>query len=50
MDIEGRVIISDNVSNLFGNYTIDMTNVESGVYFVRVTAEDAVQKVRVVKQ
>ena len=50
VDIEGRVVISDNVSNLFGNYTIDMSNVESGVYFVKVTAEDSVQKVRVVKQ
>lgn len=50
LDIEGRVVISDNVSNVFGNYTIDMSNIESGVYFVKVTAEDSVQKVRVVKQ
>lgn len=50
LDIEGRVIISKNVSNLFGNYTIDMSSIESGVYFVKVTADNSVQKVRVVKQ
>lgn len=50
LDIEGRVIISKNVSNVFGNYTIDMSGVESGVYFVKVTADTEVQKVRVVKQ
>lgn len=50
LDIEGRVIISNQVSNLFGNYTIDMSAVESGVYFVRVTADDMIRKVRVVKQ
>jgi hypothetical protein len=50
LDIEGRVIISKNVSNVFGNVTIDMSNVESGVYFVKVTADTEVQKVRVVKQ
>lgn len=50
LDIEGRVIFSKNVSNVFGNYTIDMSDIESGVYLVRVTAEDSVQKVRVVKQ
>lgn len=50
LDIEGRVIISNQVSNVFGNYEIDMNAIESGVYFVKVTAEDTVQKVRVVKQ
>jgi hypothetical protein len=50
LDIEGRVIISKNVSNVFGNVTIDMSGVESGVYFVKVTADTEVQKVRVVKQ
>ena len=50
LDIEGRVVISNQVSNVFGNYTIDMNEIESGVYFVKVTTEDAVQKVRVVKQ
>ena len=50
LDIEGRVIISDNVSNVFGDYTIDMTNIESGVYFVKLTADDSTRKVRIVKQ
>jgi hypothetical protein len=50
LDIEGRVIISNQVANVFGNYEIDMSNIESGVYLVKVTAEDTVQKVRVVKQ
>lgn len=50
LDIEGRVIISNTVSNVFGNFTIDMSTVESGVYFVKVTSDDSVQKVRVVKQ
>ncbi len=50
LDIEGRVIYADQVSNLIGNYTIDMSDVERGVYFVRLTGQDAVQKVRVVKQ
>ncbi len=50
LDIEGRVIYSDQVSNIVGNYTIDMSEIETGVYFVKVTGENTVQKVRVVKQ
>lgn len=50
LDIEGRVIISSQVANVFGNYEIDMSTIESGVYLVKVTSEDTVQKVRVVKQ
>ncbi len=50
LDIEGRVIISRNVANVYGNYEIDMSTIESGVYFVKVTSENTVQKVRVVKQ
>ena len=50
LDVEGRVVISNQVSNVYGNYQIDMSAIESGVYFVKVTSDDSVQKVRVVKQ
>lgn len=50
LDIKGGVVYSENVANVYGNYTIDMTRIESGVYFVKVTTENSAQKVRVVKQ
>lgn len=50
LDIEGRVVISNQVSDLYGNYTIDMSRIETGVYFVKVTSDESVQKVRVVKK
>ena len=50
LDIEGRIILSNQVSNVYGNYTIDMSTVESGVYFVKLTTDSTVQKVRVVKK
>lgn len=50
LDVEGRVIYSNELVNTSGNYQIDMSKIESGIYFVKVTAENDVQKVRVVKQ
>lgn len=50
VDIEGRVVIANQVSDVYGNYTIDMSRIESGVYFVKVTSNNEVQKVRIVKQ
>ena len=50
LDVNGKLVLSNQVANLTGNYTIDMSNVESGVYFIKVTSDSAVQKTRVVKQ
>lgn len=42
MDISGRVIQQKNLSNVSvsNNQTIDLTNVESGVYLVSIRLED----------
>ncbi|WP_066756523.1 T9SS type A sorting domain-containing protein [Crocinitomix algicola] len=50
LDVEGRIVISNTVGNVYGPYLLDMSAVESGVYIVKVTSESAEQKVRVIKQ
>lgn len=50
LDIQGKIVSSVQVSNVNGNYELNMNGLESGVYIVRLTTEDKVQEVRVVKQ
>jgi hypothetical protein len=50
VDLQGKIVYNNTVSNLTGNYQIDMSNFESGVYFVRVTTNNSNQEIKVVKQ
>ena len=49
-DAQGKMIISQDVSNHSGNYTVDMSALEAGMYVVEVNAEASTEKVRVIKQ
>ena len=49
-DAQGKMIISQDVSNHAGNFTIDMSTLEAGMYVVEVNAETSTEKVRVIKQ
>jgi hypothetical protein len=49
-DAQGKVVLSQDVSNHSGNYTIDMSRFESGMYVVELNSELSSEKVRVVKQ
>lgn len=49
-DVQGKEIRTINVGNFTGNYLLDMSTLERGVYVVRVATADSVQEVRVVKQ
>ena len=44
------MIISQDVSNHSGNFTINMSTLEAGMYVVEVNAETSTEKVRVIKQ
>jgi hypothetical protein len=50
LDIQGKVISSVQVNGVYGNYELNMKNLERGVYVVRLTGENLKQEVRVVKQ
>lgn len=50
LDVQGKVILSTPVTKTYGNVELDLSNVENGVYFVRVTTDNSTQEVRVVKQ
>ncbi|HIP36827.1 MAG TPA: T9SS type A sorting domain-containing protein, partial [Crocinitomix sp.] len=50
VDLQGKVVYTNNVSDLTGNFQIDMSNYESGIYVVRVTTENTNQEIKVVKQ
>ena len=50
IDAQGKIISTNIVSGIFGNYELDMTELESGMYFVKIVTDNTAQKVRVVKQ
>lgn len=50
VDMQGKVVYNNTVSNLNGNFQLDMSNFESGIYVVRLTTDKANQEIRVVKQ
>ncbi|MGV6862427.1 MAG: fibronectin type III domain-containing protein [Putridiphycobacter sp.] len=50
VDMQGKVVYTNAVSNLVGNFQLDMSAFENGVYFVRVTTENSNQEIKVVKQ
>lgn len=47
-DLTGKVVLSDAISTQTG--TIDLSSVESGVYFINLTIGDSSTSVRIVKQ
>lgn len=50
LDVQGKVVTTTQVAGVYGNYNLDMKNVMSGVYIVRITSENSVQEARIVKQ
>ncbi|MFK8039560.1 MAG: T9SS type A sorting domain-containing protein, partial [Crocinitomicaceae bacterium] len=48
-DAQGKMVMSQDISNHSGNFTIDMTQLESGLYVVEVNSETTNEKVRVIK-
>lgn len=49
LDVQGKVVSAVQVNGVYGNYALDMNNVQRGMYIVRITTETSVQEVRVVK-
>ena len=50
LDIQGKVVATENYSGFVGNLELNMNTLEDGVYVVKLTSEDSIQKVRIVKQ
>lgn len=48
IDMQGRIVFIRNITN--DNFLIDMSNFQSGVYFVRLTTKNSNQEIRVVKE
>ncbi len=48
-DAQGKMVISEDISNHSGNYTLDMTQLEAGLYVLEVNSETVNEKARVVK-
>ena len=49
LDLQGKVVYSKTISDVNGNYELDLSRFENGIYVVEVTSELDSQKVRVVK-
>lgn len=49
MDIQGKIVNSFVVTNVNGNFYIDMSDVQRGVYVIRVISEDFNAETRVIK-
>lgn len=49
LDVQGKVVSAVQVNGVYGNYALDMNNIQRGMYIVRITTETSVQEVRVVK-
>jgi len=49
-DVQGKLINVIQLNGVYGNYNLDMQNIERGMYIVRITTENSVQEVRIVKQ
>jgi len=50
LDVRGKIVNAIEVADVYGNYELEMSNLESGVYIIRITAENKVSAIRVVKQ
>jgi len=49
LNVQGKVVYTTTVSNVNGNYELDLSKFENGVYIIEVTSELTTQNVRVVK-
>jgi len=49
LDVQGKVVYTTTISNVNGNYELDLSKFENGIYVVEVKSELDIQKVRVVK-
>jgi len=49
MDIQGKLVYSIQLNEVYGNYQLDMNDIQSGIYVVRITSENGVKESRVVK-
>ena len=49
-DAQGKLVLQNDISNFIGNLTVDMTELESGMYTLEINAETSIEKQRVVKQ
>jgi hypothetical protein len=50
VDVQGKVVMTNAINNVNGNYNLDMSKLENGVYVVTVRTNDSVENVRVIKQ
>jgi hypothetical protein len=50
LDVQGKLVESIQVSGITGNYDLNMSGFERGVYVIRITTEDTVREARIVKQ
>ena len=48
LDLQGKVVSSNAINAASANYTIDISNLESGVYFVLVSAENGSYNQRII--
>ncbi|MBI3134784.1 MAG: T9SS type A sorting domain-containing protein [Bacteroidetes bacterium] len=48
-DLQGKLLFSQNIGNYSGNYILDMNSYEDGVYMIRVSSDNNMQEVRIVK-
>jgi subtilisin-like proprotein convertase family protein len=49
LDMQGKIVMAEDVNSIYGNYLLDMSSIQSGMYVVRVKTEKSTQEVRVVK-
>ncbi len=49
LNTQGKVVYTNTVSNVNGNYELDLSKFENGIYIIEVISETNTQNVRVVK-
>jgi len=49
VDVQGKVVYTTAITNVNGNYELDLSGFENGVYIIEITSELSTQNVRVVK-
>lgn len=49
VDVQGKVVYTSAITNVNGNYELDLSGFENGVYIIEITSELSTQNVRVVK-
>jgi len=49
LNTQGKVVYTNTISNVNGNYELDLSKFENGIYVIEVISETTTQNVRVVK-